>query len=104
MYAADWCACAVYQLGPRSWKPDASLSQSVSETDIAQTCKLSHDVLMSENPPSTDDADQASSSALNQFNSSKSGPADLPSTHRSKLTWSASGGLKQAVADDDDFE
>jgi len=103
----------VYQLGPRSWKPDASLSQSVSETDIAQTCKLSHDTLMSTNHADqqlkpTDEAVRMSS----QFNNSNNGPATEPaaatdglsSIHRSKLTWSASGGLKQTVASDDDFE
>ena len=121
------CACAVYQLGPRSWKPGASLSQTVSETDAEQTCKLSHDILLSEIPmASTDDADQllqpageadrTSSSPLSHASNSNDGPADLPlaepvaatddmsSARHSKLTWSASGGIKQSVADDDDFE
>jgi len=116
----------VYQLSPPSWKPDASLPQTVSEVDVEQTCKLSHDLLLSEILPSTDDADQllqpageadrTSSSPLSHASNSNDGPADLPlaepvaatddmsSARHSKLTWSASGGIKQSVADDDDFE
>jgi len=47
----------VYQLGPRSWKPNDSLSQTVSENDAKQTCQLSHDVLQSEMLPLVDDED-----------------------------------------------
>ena len=70
----------------------------------------------------TDDADQPLKPAdepdwtSSQVNNSNSGRADLtsnepaaaaddrPSARHSKLTWSASGGLKQTPADDDDFE
>jgi len=114
----------VYQLSPPSWKPDASLPQTVSEVDVEQTCKLSHDLLLSEILPSTDDADQllkpaadqTTSSSLSEISSTNNEQADLLSTEpvpstddvssarRSKLSWSGSGGIKQTVADEDDFE
>jgi len=115
--------CAVYRLGPRSWKPDASLPQTVAELDVEQTCRLSHAVLMSEMLESTDDAsqmlrpaddrDQSSSHPATQSNNSNSNAAegglqgtkptkDTPSSRRCKLTWSASGGIRQSLADDDD--
>ena len=114
----------MYQLGPRSWKPDASLSQTVSEMDANQTRRLSHDILLSESLASTDGADQllkpadevdqTSSSPLSYVNSADDRVTDLPCTepvastddtsnrHHSKLTWSASGGIKHTVVDDDD--
>ena len=49
--------CPVYQLGPRSWRPDDSLSQTVAENDAKQTCQLSRDILQSEMLPSADDED-----------------------------------------------
>jgi len=123
----------VYKLGLCSWRPEASLSDTVTETDAQQTCKLSHDILqLSEVSASTDDdgnedadqllkpttvPDQTSSRPLSQFSESNSESADLPSaeptlatddidtssTH-AKLTWSASGGLKQTLVDDTEFE
>jgi len=110
--------CSVYQLGPRSWKPDASLSQTVTELDIQQTCRLSQEILMSEFPESigdayqlpkpVDDIDRMSShpgSQRSNCNSDVTRPVeDTSSMHCSKLTWSASGGIKQSVASDDDNE
>jgi len=115
---------SVYQLGPRSWKPDASLSQTVAEQNIEQTCRLSHEILTSEIPESTDDVyhlrqpagdmDETSDRLACQSNNSNSNEAvgllttkpteDASSTRRSKLTWSTSSGMKQSVASDDNNE
>jgi len=121
----------VYQLGPRSWRPEASLSETVSQSEAEQTCQLSHDIglQLSEIPASTgdddddDDVDQllkptteAVQTSSRPLSLASSRPADLPpaepdvatddtdtpSTRHSKLTWSASGGMKQTLADDDD--
>jgi len=114
----------VYQLGPRSWKPDTSLSQTVSDMDVERTCKLSHDILMSEIPASSDDADQllkpaddedkTSSNLLSQVIGAGDGQADLSSTdsvaddksgeYYSKLTWSASSGIQHTMTNGDDLE
>jgi len=117
------CACAVYQLGPRSWKPDASLSQTVADVNVEQTCRMSREIL-SEIPESTYDAyqllqsagdiDQSSSHPASQSNNSNSNAtAELPtpkptkdtsSTHDSKWTWSAIDEIKQSLANEDDTE
>ena len=116
----QWIAmstCTVYQLGPRSWKPDTSLSETVTQLDAERTCKLTHDEL-----PSVDDPDRplepasktdSTSWSPDQVNNSNNGPAAVPSSQsvdssqdassvrHSKLTWSASGGIKHIPADDD---
>jgi len=98
--------CTVYRLGPRSWKPDVSLSQSVSAQEIEEISKLSHGLLASlaSTDDDVDDVDPVdrTSSQLSRPTNPAAAADVVSSRHHSVLTWSASGGVQHSVANDDD--